>query len=845
MPEKIETIALHDTARERYLNYALSVITSRALPDIRDGFKPVQRRILYAMYANLRLTHDAKFRKSAAVVGEVMAKYHPHGDQAIYDAMTRLAQPFSLRYPLVDGHGNFGSLDGDSPAAMRYTEARLQAISSSMVEEITRDTVDFRANYDGQFEEPVVLPAQLPNLLLNGATGIAVGFATNIPPHNLREIAKGCLHMVEHPEASVADLMRFVKGPDFPTGGKLLNTAEEIASIYETGRGPIRLAGETTLEREGRKRLLIITSIPYALNKATLVEKIADHIRAGKLPQIQDIRDESTDEVRIVCELSSNANPEAAIAYLYKHTPLESKFHVNLTCLVPGDGDGALAPAQVGLVDMIRHFLDFRFEVVTKRIEYDLLQLLKRIHILEGFEIVFAGLDEAIAIIRASESKADAATKLMAHFGIDEVQVNAVLEMRLYRLARLEIDTIIAELNDKRAKAAALRELLDSDERLWQLVTNELKALVKRYGDRRRTQISGPVEVAQSFGEEHYIVSEDTFVMATREGWFKRQRSYSDVSAIRVRDIDEVGWIVQARTREVVIFFTSIGRAYSMRVDKVPATSGYGEPLQAHFDFADGERLVGVATTDLRVQKTVTEEMLATLGAGAPAPPYFIALSRAGAATRFAQEPYEEPSHASGRRFMRLSTKTKDGLPDAVVRVLPTDGTEAVCVASGGGRALVFGVDQVPLLRNPGRGVGALKLEEGDAILSFALATKSNEGLEVETNRGRKERVTPRRYTIGRRNNRGRLVIRRGNFTGVFQSTTELLAGSDEVGDEPQDDVDLAPEAEGVVSLESSGTKPALGQPDSSDIAEEGDADEVPGPDDGTQVSLFDSDILE
>ena len=363
-----EAVALHQTTQERYLNYALSVITSRALPDIRDGLKPVQRRILYAMFHNLHLTADARFRKSAAVVGEVMAKYHPHGDQAIYDAMVRLAQPFSLRYPLVNGHGNFGSLDGDRAAAMRYTEAKLRHIAVELLEELKKETVDTRPTYDGTTEEPVVLPAQVPHLLINGSTGIAVGMATNIPPHNLGEVVDALVELIDDRDMDVEQLMEYIPAPDFPTGGRIESSARDLRQIYETGGGPVVLAGEYQVESGGGRKLAVITSIPYGLKKADLVTKIADLIVAKKVPQVLDVRDESTDDVRVVLELKRGTNPEVAMAYIYKHTPLRMNFHVNLTCLVPTDNPQVAGPAKVDLRTMLLHFLDFRMEVVTRRL---------------------------------------------------------------------------------------------------------------------------------------------------------------------------------------------------------------------------------------------------------------------------------------------------------------------------------------------------------------------------------------------------------------------------------------------------------------------------------------------
>ncbi|HJY79891.1 MAG TPA: DNA gyrase subunit A, partial [Candidatus Binatia bacterium] len=381
--EKILATDLGNEAEERYLNYALSVITSRALPDVRDGLKPVQRRLLYAMFQNLRLGGDARPRKSAAVVGEVLGKYHPHGDQAAYEAMVRMAQPFSLRYPLVHGEGNFGSLDGDSAAAMRYTEAKLAPLTDELFRDLRGQTVPFRPNYDATIEEPVVLPAAIPQLLLNGSSGIAVGMATNIPPHNFSEVISALVAMVDDPDITTANLLKYIKGPDFPTGGELLTSKRELREIYESGQGAVKLRGEWQVESLPRgKRQVVITSLPYTVNKAQLVEKIAELVGGRKIPQVVDVRDESTDEVRIVLELKSDASDELAMAYLCKHTSLQTSFPVNLTCLVPTANPLVGQPAKLTLRDLCRHFLDFRLAVVTKRLEHELGELEARLHIL-------------------------------------------------------------------------------------------------------------------------------------------------------------------------------------------------------------------------------------------------------------------------------------------------------------------------------------------------------------------------------------------------------------------------------------------------------------------------------
>ena len=476
-------VALHEAAQARYLNYALSVITARALPDVRDGLKPVQRRILYTMWQQ-NLTADVKHRKCAKVVGDVMGNYHPHGDSAIYETLVRMAQPFSLRYPLVDGSGNFGSLDGDGAAAMRYTECRLARLSDEMLEEIDQSTVHFRPNYDGTKSEPVVLPARVPNLLVNGATGIAVGMATSIPPHNLGEVCTALIKLLDNPELTTPQLCRWVKGPDFPTGGQILNTPDELKEIYKTGSGAIRLratweVGEPT--RAGHT--IFVTSIPYALDKSTVIERIAEIVVGRKLPPLVDVKDVSTDDVRIELTVKREADPKMVMAYLFRHTPLQTNFPVNLTCLIPTENPEVGRPERCELKTILWHFLHFRLEVVTARLEHELAALRKRIHILEGFEKVFDALDEILRIIRKSDGKSDAAAKIMARFALDADQTDAILELKIYRLARLEILVITNELADKRKRARQIGALLGDDDSRWAIVREELETIQKTYGN--------------------------------------------------------------------------------------------------------------------------------------------------------------------------------------------------------------------------------------------------------------------------------------------------------------------------------------------------------------------------
>ncbi len=767
----VDVIPLYETARDRYLNYALSVITSRALPDIRDGLKPVQRRILYAMYANLRLYPEARHRKSAAVVGEVMGKYHPHGDTAIYDAMVRMAQDFSLRAPLVDGQGNFGSLDGDSPAAMRYTEVKLRPLAITLLEEIRRQTVDFRPNFDGSLNEPVVLPAQYPNLLVNGATGIAVGMATNIPPHNLKEVISAAIHLIGSPDARTSTLVnKYVPAPDFPTGGRILNDPESLLQIYEQGEGPVEIRGE--FEMEGKSRA-IITSIPYGVTKSSLIESIADHIMRGRVPQLVDIRDESTETVRIVLELKRGANSEAAMAYLFKHTPLQIRFHVNMTCLLPNAGTDVCTPSKVNLKTILKQFLAFRLEVVTRRLQHELEQLEKRIHVLRGFEKVFDALDEAIRIIRSSENKADAAQRLMHRFKLDDVQADAILEIKLYKLSRMEIDAIRQELEEKEARAADIRDLLDDEDARWKLVREELKKVRSTFSDERRTVVGGPDRKLE-YSEEDYIVDEDVAVIVTRDGWVKRQRSYTDLSSIRVREGDEIGWVLPGSTRSSICFLSSYGKAYTLRIDELPSTTGHGDPVQKLFDFSDRERVVGVVSMDDRVLPEVASDhsestdLFGDETSADPDGPHIVAVSSAGLAVRIPASGFEEPSTKNGRMYMRLAKG------QVVVAAYISAGDENVCLASRGGNVLIFPVSQISVVKTAAKGVIAMRLSKGDELIGFALSSAARQGLEVETSRGRREVVRTTKFSVANRGNKGRAIIKRGGINRVIVEPIEV-----------------------------------------------------------------------
>ncbi len=765
----IEAAALHEIANSRYLNYALSVITSRALPDIRDGLKPVQRRILYSMFTGLRLYPDARYRKSATIVGDTMGKYHPHGDNAIYDAMARMAQSFSLRNPLVDGHGNFGSIDGDKPAAMRYTEAKLLPLAMSLLEELRQNTVTFRPNFDATLSEPVVLPAQIPNLLVNGATGIAVGMATSIPPHNLGEVVGAAISMVDSllrrtnhtwPSNAISRLLdRHIQGPDFPTGGKMMNSKEELHQIYKNGEGTIVIRGTYTVER---KSSVIITSIPYAINKGDLVEKIANHISDGKVPQLVDIRDESTDEIRIVLDLKRGANVEAAMGYLFKYTPLQSRFHVNLTCLLPTTNPEICEPKRINLQEALEHFLEFRLEVVTRRLRHELNQLEERIHILEGFEMIFDALDEAIKIIRSSRNRADSAQRLRHRFILSDPQVNAILDTRLYKLSQMEIDSVREELELKRIRAREIRELLNDQLARWKVVRSELKEIKQQFSTPRRTAVGSIDEREYEFSEDDFIVDEDAVVIVTRSGWIKRQGSYSDLQSIRVREGDQVGWALSAGTRSTVVLWTNHGRAYTARVNDIVSTTGHGIPMQKLFDFSDKERVIGAIPCDPRMvgvaKNPDTNEALG----------YVISVTSSGMTLQQPLRIFSDVSIRKGRTFMRLAED------DEILGVWPAAGDEFVCMASKKGQVIIFPTSEVPVRTGPSKGVIGIRLADDDKVIGTTVSANTRDGLSVATSRGRIETIRRTKYDSARRGGKGKKIIQRGELSPTALEPIEM-----------------------------------------------------------------------
>ena len=782
----LTTIPLRLAAQSRYLNYSLSVITSRALPDVRDGMKPVQRRILYTM-GESRLFHTAKHRKCAKVVGDVMGNLHPHGDSSIYDALVRIAQPFSLRIPLVDGSGNFGSVDGDNAAAMRYTECRLTKISSEVLTDLSTRTVPFKANYDGTREEPVVLPSRIPNLLVNGATGIAVGMATNIPPHNLKEVCNALLKLLKDPEIKAYQLVAndAVHGPDFPTGGQVINSKEELREIYATGHGSIVLRGTSKVVSAGkgsRSKILQIDSIPYGVNKANLVESINSMVFSGKLPLVVEARDLSTDDTRIDLLLKKDADPEKVLAFLYKNTKFQSNFGVNLTCLVPTENPEVGAPARLGLKEILWYFLQFRLEVVTRRLENELAKLEKRLHILQGFLTVFDALDEIIRIIRRSDGKADAAQKIMKKFpvgkgkdGLDAEQTDAILELKLYRLAKLEINLIQDEFNEKQKRARQIRKLLKENTEdtnasgRWKIVREEIQSVLadfcKEKEAKRRTIIEA-AEAVVEYSAEDFIVAEDCHVLVTTDGWVKRQKQIADPSKSRVRSGDSVLAVVAGSTRSTVGFFSSMGFCYTARMIDIPASTGFGDPIQKLFKLKDGEKIVSVISFDTRVIGNIKED---------PKDEYLpeihgLAASSDGYAMRFSLQPHAESSTKSGRRFARVKAGAE------LVGAYAITSDETILAITANCRAMICPSEEINFLSGAGRGVMLIKVAKGDKLLGFKPSTGDRDLLVVETNRGAQKTISTTKYRTTSRGGKGNEIQKNGKIARIVEPPVESPA---------------------------------------------------------------------
>lgn len=689
--ERIRVSPLREELESRYLAYALSTIIARSLPDVRDGMKPVQRRILFAMRA-LHLDPGSGFKKSARVVGDVIGKFHPHGDQAAYEAMVRLAQEFALRYPLVEGQGNFGNIDGDGPAAMRYTEARLTRVAQALMEGLDQQTVDFVPTYDGSLEEPTVFPARFPNLLANGASGIAVGMSTSIPPHNVGEILDASLHLITHPDATVAELMTYLPGPDFPTGGILAADPEERLQVYQTGRGTLRLRCRWRRELldHGMWRL-VITEIPYQVTKARLIERIAVLIVEQKCPFLTDVRDESDTHLRIVLEpRSRNLDPELIMAYLFKNSDLEVRVSFNLNVVT-----AEVRPEVLDLRGLLQAWLQHRFQVLERSFRFRLGELRKRLHHLAAQLIVHLNLDEVIAIIRTHD---DPAPVLMARFGLDQEQAEAILNLRLRSLRRLEEMTIKREIEEKQRLADELAHTLAEPSRLWEAVRQDLNRTRQEFADSRRTELTdAPREVDLQPAVQ--VAREPLTLVLSRLGWIKSLKGHDaePIARLRFKGQDTLALTVATYSNEQVSFVAASGKVFSLLADRIPSGKGFGEPLTMIFDLNSGDRVV----LALAIQ---------------PRQDYFVT-TRQGLGFRILGEELTT-SHRSGKQVITLSPE------DTLRHILPVKG-EMVAAISHQRRLLVCRLDEFPLLAK-GKGVRIMRLLKGDFLvdaITFSAAT--------------------------------------------------------------------------------------------------------------------------
>jgi DNA gyrase subunit A len=722
-------VNIEDEMRKSYLDYAMSVIIGRALPDVRDGLKPVHRRILYGM-SELGLNYNRPTRKSAKIIGEVMGKYHPHGDSAIYDALVRMAQPFSMRYPLVDGQGNFGSVDGDPPAAMRYTEARLTKIAASLLEDIDKETVDFRPNYDDNEIEPEVLPARVPNLLINGSSGIAVGMATNIPPHNLKEIVEATILLVNKPAATLQDVMALVPGPDFPTGGYLLGR-QGIYDAFSTGRGSLKMRAKSFTEQLGKDReAIIITEIPYQVNKARLIEQIAGLVNDKKVEGISEIRDESDrDGMRIVLELKRGEQPEIVLNNLYKHTQLQTSFGVIMLSIVNGQ------PRELGLLDCLKRFIDHRIEVVRRRTDYLLRKARDREHVLLGFKRALENIDEVIALIRSSKTPKEAKEKLMAFLTpaeaaeyaklvgavgpqFTERQAQAIIELQLQRLTGMEQQKILDELADIQRMIAEYLEILGSEKVLRALIVKELKEVQKDFGDERRTQI---IEDTGDIHIEDLIQQEDVVITVTRGGYLKRTsvdtyrrqtRGGKGRIGMTTRSEDVVDHMIVANTHSYLLIFTSKGRVYWLKNYEIPDAGTASK----------GKHVTGLV--NLQPDETVKAfEPVREFVEGN----YVIMVTRNGVIKKCSLDQFNNPM---SRGIIALSLDEDDELVDA----LQSTGTNRVFLATRQGMAIHFAEDEVRPMGRPARGVKSMDLAKGDYIIAAEVAEEDDLILTISEN---------------------------------------------------------------------------------------------------------------
>ncbi|MCI9598336.1 MAG: DNA gyrase subunit A [Firmicutes bacterium] len=747
---------IYKEMKNSYIDYAMSVIVARALPDVRDGLKPVHRRILYGM-SELGVTPDKPYKKSARIVGEVMGKYHPHGDSSIYDAMVRLAQPFSTRYMLVDGHGNFGSVDGHGAAAMRYTEARMTPFALQMLRDIEKETVDFMPNFDEEEQEPQVLPARIPNLLVNGSNGIAVGMATSIPPHNLAEVIDAAVKMIDDKECTIDDLIKIVKGPDFPTGAMIMGK-NNIRNAYKTGQGKVIVRSKTEIEETTRgKSQILVTEIPYQVNKARLIEKIAEMVKEKRVEGISDIRDESSSRggMRIVIELKKDANPQIILNRLYKHTQLQESYSMIMIALVNGQ------PKILTLYEILEEYLKHQFDVVTRRTKYDLKKAEARAHILEGLRIALDNIDEIIRIIRSSYN--DAKEKLMERFGLSEIQAQAILDMRLARLQGLEREKIEEEYAELQKKIAYYKSLLADDDKMMSVIKDELLEIREKYKDERRTSI---VANTEEIDEEDLIQEKQVAVTLTHLGYLKRipadtyktqKRGGKGITGLTTRENDFVKNLIMTSTHDYLMFFTNTGKAHKIKAYEIPEATrtAKGTPAVNFLNLMQRERITAV----IPIQDFSEDK-------------YLMAVTKFGTIKKTALSNFD-----TSRKNGLLAINLKEG--DQLVDIKQTTGTDNVIIVTKQGKCICFSEDDVRPMGRIAGGVRAIKLEDDDEVVSMELVQPDQELLVVTTN-GYGKRTPVKEYKIQVRGGKGLLTYDKAKFKKTGELVGAMVVNEDD-----------------------------------------------------------------
>ncbi len=748
--DKIVDVEISGEVRTSFIDYAMSVIVDRALPDVRDGLKPVHRRILYAMYDD-GLTHNKPFRKSATTVGNVLGHYHPHGDASVYDAMVRLAQPFSMRYPLVEGHGNFGNIDGDGAAAYRYTEARLMRMSDEMVTDLEKDVVDFIPNFDNKLKEPSVLPSRFPNLLVNGSVGIAVGMATNIPPHNLCEVIDGVIHLIENPEADIMELMNFIKGPDFPTGGTIYGM-NGIYEAYMTGKGRIQVRAKCDFEEKKGKTSIIISEIPYMQRKGALVENIADLVKDKRIDGITAINDVSDmrNGTRVVIDLRRDANPELVLNQLYKYSSLQDTFAVNMLALVGGE------PKILNLKEMLRHYLDHQIEVVTRRVRFDLDKAQKRQHILEGLKIAIDNIDEVIKIIRASKTIPEAREALIARFELSDVQAQEIVQMPLGRLSGLEIDKLLEEMENLRKKIAEFTEILGDITKIEAIVKEDLLEIKRKYGDERRTRIE---QVENEIVMEDLIERRDCVLTISHAGYIKRmdadtysaqRRGGRGVIGMQTKEEDFVEDVIIAHSHDYLLMFTSYGRMYVKKGYEIPESGKNSK----------GTNIINIIEVD-KDEKLTASVSVSEFDDDT----YLTMITKNGVIKRT-----ELSAYKNYRRGGLNAINLDDG--DELLYVLKTTGDCDILVATHNGLVARFAEERARSIGRTARGVKAIELSEGDFVVgAVAITPNDTRNIITITEKGLGKRASADEFPVHNRGGKGvighKLTDRTGKMCGI------------------------------------------------------------------------------